>query len=575
MALDRPNVVFLSVDALRADRCSLYGYDRPTTPNLERLAKRAIVCDNAYSLAAFTQGSFPSMLTSTRPLSHGGYDNGAMGRPESVFSLFHRAGWSMNVLSSFKWVSRYFGYGQDFDREEHLYSPKGLMGTAVNRTKSSIINWRNGRLSNDEMLSLITQVFEKLFHDLNDYCENKLRTIDFDQVDFSNTHLILDGFDYPAIQRNVAGHRERFRADPMAYVDRYFTKIPEAHEWMAADWRLCRKPARLVGEALHRVTNKMLAAVSPSRAVLRQNRIKQFVDGHALANRVIRVIREQQNSKPFFVWTHFLDTHVPYLPGQGQSWYRHAHHYLEALGYGRSIDLAIAPHKRPLHPDHRPAWSALYDAALRYVDEQIGRILDAIDASDHADNTLVVVCGDHGEELGEHGNYSHYFRLHRHNTWVPMVFSHPGLEPQRVPTMTSLLDLAPTLADLAGIDPAEGWEGRPVTSPEAAARRHLVLETFYGGNCLFALRPLYMAVRTPNHGFLWKEHMDPEDKFGPEGNELYDVTTDPLEQNNLFRPDHPLVREFLPLIAQRLSQIPEIAPERWQALLTPLEESAP
>ena len=71
MTAKHPNVLFLSVDALRPDRMSLHGYDRPTTPTLDRLAENAIVCDENTSLTAFTQPALPSMLTSSMPLSYG------------------------------------------------------------------------------------------------------------------------------------------------------------------------------------------------------------------------------------------------------------------------------------------------------------------------------------------------------------------------------------------------------------------------------------------------------------------------------------------------------------------------
>lgn len=67
----RPNVVLITVDTLRADHCSLYGYRRKTTPNLEHLALRATVYDQAEAPAAYTQGSVGSIMTGLPPSEHG------------------------------------------------------------------------------------------------------------------------------------------------------------------------------------------------------------------------------------------------------------------------------------------------------------------------------------------------------------------------------------------------------------------------------------------------------------------------------------------------------------------------
>jgi arylsulfatase A-like enzyme len=207
-------------------------------------------------------------------------------------------------------------------------------------------------------------------------------------------------------------------------------------------------------------------------------------------------------------------------------------------------------------------WSALYDCTVRYVDEQIARIVARLDESGLGEETWVVICGDHGEELGEHGDISHHFRLYDHNLRVPLLFRRRGYGAKTVDGMTTLLDLAPTLMEMAGEEPDPDWTGQPVLSPAVAARDHVLFETFHGGNCLFDHRPVYMAVRTGRWKYLWKEYLDPADRYSPREHELYDIATDPLERNNLYRADHPAVPEFNRLIQRRMAEIPEIGPHR-------------
>ncbi len=72
MKPDRPNVLLLTVDAWQADRLSLHGYARPTTPALERFAADATVCERAFTLGPFTQLACIQLFTSSRPMSYGG-----------------------------------------------------------------------------------------------------------------------------------------------------------------------------------------------------------------------------------------------------------------------------------------------------------------------------------------------------------------------------------------------------------------------------------------------------------------------------------------------------------------------
>ena len=565
MSAERPNVLFLSIDALRADRTTVHGYGRPTTPRLEALAGDAVVCDQATSIGAFTQLSFHSFMTSSRPLSYGGYDRGGWDRPKSVFRAFKDGGYETISVATFPWVSRYFGYGDGaVDRESHLFVLNTLIGIHGSATMASALRaWHRGEMSAEEALVRIEPMIQKVFEDVDDYCHRRLDQAAFDRLDFADSPLMNEGYDYGRVLKVLARHRAEFAADQRAYLERHLTYVPRAHEWIARDWRLCRRPAKLFREAARRLADGAVALADPGLARLRRHRFKRYVDGADLADRVLREIGARAApDRPFFLWTHFIDTHVPYCAGRGRRWYRQTPRYLEALGYPADIDLAIAVSERPETETQWAAWSAFYDAAVRYIDEQVGRIIDGLDRMGLRDDTLVVVSGDHGEELGEHGDISHHFRLYEHNVRVPLLFHRPGTGRQRIGGLVTLLDLAPTMAHMAGLPPDPGWEGTPVTDGSVADRGHVVLETFHGGSCLFDRRPPYMAVRTRQWKYLWKEYLDPTDLFSPDGPELYDIAADPMERHNLYRPDHPVVPGFNALIAGRLAEIPEIPKER-------------
>ena len=135
------------------------------------------------------------------------------------------------------------------------------------------------------------------------------------------------------------------------------------------------------------------------------------------------------------------------------------------------------------------------------------------------------------------------------------------------------MDLAPTVANLVGVTPAENWQGNVVTDPRISARKHVVMESFHGGNCLFDSRPIYMATRGRRYELIWREWNDPNDIFGVDGHELYDLDADPLEQKNLYREDHPALPDLLQPIERRLSEIGEFPEDRLAAVRAELRRA--
>jgi arylsulfatase A-like enzyme len=559
----QPNILMLTVDALRADRTSLYGYHRPTTPTLERLAKDAVVCDRAFSLGTFTQSAAVQLFTSTAPLSYGGFDAGAVGRPDTLFTHFQASGYRTTAISTLHWVNSFFGYGGGLDIEHQLFVPNTLVGVAVAMMRNSLTGYHQGDIEHDEMMAVVGPAVAKLFDDADAYFSTRLERRDEHARDYPHSLFVNEDYDPVRIKRLIHRHREEFTADAARYVGRHLAKVPAPNEWLSGEWRLCRPLSRLAGEAAFRLVNRFVSMVNPSLATARSARFRQYVDAGALADKTIAELRKAPRDKPFLIWCHFMDTHVPYVSGYGRKWYRQTSDYLERLGYPRTNDAALVfRDTRAQQPEIQAKSAALYDAAVRWTDEQIGRIIDVLDESGMGEDTIVMVCGDHGEELGDHGDLGHYFLLYEHNLRIPMIFRRKGMKPVRLSRLNTIQDVAPTLADMAGLPPADGWTGAPVDSSSAAARETVVMETFYGGNCLFEHRPLYFAARGQRYKLIWSEARDPADKFSPDGPQLYDLTVDPGEHDNIYAPDHPALSGLEAAIATRMAEIPELSADR-------------
>ena len=178
--------------------------------------------------------------------------------------------------------------------------------------------------------------------------------------------------------------------------------------------------------------------------------------GRVVTDRALAWLSEK-SEKPFFAWVHLYDAHAPYAPPEPF---------------------------RTLYAD-RP-----YDGEIAEVDAQVGRLLAELDRLGIAGRTVVVVVGDHGEALGEHGELTHGLLLYEPSLHVPLLLRAPGVLPTGwvVETPVSLVDLAPTLAGLldcplsAKTDrPLDGRDlSRQLRERREPAAEDLYAESLYG-----------------------------------------------------------------------------------------------
>jgi choline-sulfatase len=150
---------------------------------------------------------------------------------------------------------------------------------------------------------------------------------------------------------------------------------------------------------------------------------------------------------PFFVWIHVYDPHAPYNPPA----------------------------------EFRARTRTLYDGEIAYADSQLARVFDALRTARVLDRTLVVIAGDHGEGLGEHGERTHGMLLYDSTVRVPLVVVAPGRAAATVDVAVSLSEVAPTILRAAGVTAPAEMKGRDLLTvrSKAVTTYDLYAETDY------------------------------------------------------------------------------------------------
>ncbi|RXK50474.1 sulfatase [Halorientalis pallida] len=217
---------------------------------------------------------------------------------------------------------------------------------------------------------------------------------------------------------------------------------PLARLWtaMSGDDRL-RSVTDWLVEAGNRVHERLAASASEDTKT------------PAVIDRTIEFVAETDG--PFFAFLNLMDAHLPYHPPAA---------YAEAFAPGTDPS-RVCQNAKDFNAGAREIddaeWAeivGLYEAEIRHMDDQLGRLFDWLRATGHWADTTVVVCADHGELHGEHGLYGHEFAVYDPLVNVPLTIKHPDLPAggRDGTTTVELLDLYHTVLSAAGVEAAPG-----------------------------------------------------------------------------------------------------------------------
>lgn len=233
---------------------------------------------------------------------------------------------------------------------------------------------------------------------------------------------------------------------------------------------------------------------------------------------------ENQKEGPFFAWIHLYDPHTPYEPPE------------------------------PYFSQYNTGLTGLYDGEIAFTDEQIGRVDSWIAENQLDDKTIILIIGDHGEGLGDHEEMAHGYYIYDYAVQVPFLIVTPfeKLQDIRITSQVRTIDLYPTLLDMVGVPVPEENQGESLLDvifhPDKKKDYYAYSESF-SPNIHYGWSPL-QSLRNSQYKYI----------DAPRA-ELYDLSKDPEEMNNLRDKFPRRVKEFKETLDAFIERTSSQAPE--------------
>jgi arylsulfatase A-like enzyme len=328
-----PNVLLISIDTLRPDHLSCYGYEHDTSPRIDRLAGEGVLFENHVSSSSWTLPSHTALFTSVPDFVHGVTDVRSTALAPGFTTLaerFRAAGWQTAGFFSGPYLHPSFGLAQGFQHYENCTS---YAASFEHRDRE---DW----------------IFDR--------------------------DLMLDS------HKDSTGERV----------------LDAVTQWLST--------------------------------------------------------REE---RPFFAFVHLWDPHFDFVPPA--PWDEHFDPGYEGPIDGRDFYYDNDRYGPSIKPRDLQHLLALYDGEIRWTDSIVGKLLDHLDTLAASDDTIVALTSDHGTEFFEHSWKSHRSTLFDELVRIPLVIRAPGRLPAgtRVRAQTRMIDLGPTLLELAGLEAVHGVLG--------------------------------------------------------------------------------------------------------------------
>lgn len=252
--------------------------------------------------------------------------------------------------------------------------------------------------------------------------------------------------------------------------------------------------------------------------------------------------------RSFFLWVHYYDPHVPYEPPKR---FRNKSDEDENVELNPNWWRWSSGKREELVSDSvsQETMISYYNGEISYVDEEIGRLQKVMDDLDLTDDLIQIVTADHGESLGEHNYYYAHDDLYDVCLRVPLIMKWNAENdlPHGVDEPVRLIDLTPTVLEILGINTANlQFDGKSVLSD---LKNQGKTETEKSFATLIENNEMY-SIRYKGYKLIWTSAKWDEEHRDPQKEELYDLSADPGEEENIIDANPEVLVELRKLLAE-------------------------
>jgi len=436
---DRPNVILITMDTVRADHLSLYGYERDTTPNLRKLSEESVLYTNSISASNMTLPSHASIFTGLYTRSHGAHH------------FFTTLTPSEDELVRIARHSQVQPLSDKFNTLAEILSGKGYLTMAV--------------VANGGYLGA--------------------------------HYNINQGFRY-----------YDYRA-PVPFLGLFLGNVRPFY--------------------LRQTIHTLLAHI-----ISTQDRYKVNKNAEEINSEVFTLLdKAKKEDARFFLFINYLDAHWPYtppppfdtlFPGRDET-------FNIATKFAK-VESEVVKLERKLTDRERRHIVSQYDGAIAYEDFYIGKLIARLKETGLYKDSLIIVTSDHGEAFGERNFMQHGNSVYQNEIHVPLLIKYPFSSRKTVVDgYVSGVDLMPTVLDVLGYEIPGGLQGVSLLKPGGLDDRNIISESFSARRNLRQHKRFYSIERAIFSGPM---------KFisSTSGKrELYDLSRDPEEKENIYRAD--------------------------------------
>ena len=252
------------------------------------------------------------------------------------------------------------------------------------------------------------------------------------------------------------------------------------------------------------------------------------VDAHYITTRATSTVDHAHKARtPFFLFLNYMDAHWPYhSPSPFDTEYPGRSDLFSGADDEAALRTRIflSKNRERVPREYIAHMTSQYDGAIKYIDSELGRLIEYLKAVDLYDNTMIVVTADHGEALGEWNEVGHNISVHYDQINIPLIVKYPGRkESKRIGEVASQVDLLPTILEAAGIPAPQNLPGLSLLRLDAEPERLVFSECHYGP--IRTPTPLSPVVQ---YAVVGKSYKLVKTSSGE--NRLFDLMQDPTEQ---------------------------------------------